>query len=221
MLLVHGFHGSGNTDFSCVLPYYHALGFDLLVIDQRSHLNSEGKYLTMGVLERYDARSWCLYLQERFGDDHPVIMDGISMGGSTVLMAGGLDLPPNVRGIIADCPFTSPRDIFVSVMEKMKIPSWLLWGANQYCRIFVGFSVDAASTVESLKSCTLPLLIAHGEADDFVPCWMGVKSFEAAASTDKQLITVPGAGHGMSYLVEQERMQVALVAFLDKLAPKK
>ncbi|MBR5536550.1 MAG: alpha/beta fold hydrolase [Clostridia bacterium] len=221
MLLVHGFHGSGNTDFSCVLPYYHALGFDLLVIDQRSHLGSEGKYLTMGVLERYDARSWCLYLLERFGESHPVIMDGISMGGSTVLMAAGLDLPRNVRGIIADCPFTSPRDIFVSVMEKMKISKWMLWGANQYCRIFVGFSIDAASTVEALKTCTLPLLIAHGEDDDFVPCWMGVKSFEAAASADKQLITVPGAGHGMSYLVEQQRMQTALEAFLDRLAPRK
>ena len=66
----------------------------------------------------------------------------------------------------------------------------------------------------------LPLLIAHGEADDFVPCWMGVQSFEAAASADKQLITVPNAGHGMSYLMDRERMDRALTAFLDKLCPK-
>ena len=220
LLLVHGFHGSGNTDFSCVLPYYHSLGFDLLVIDQRSHLGSEGTYLTMGVLERYDVRSWCLYLLQRFGEKHPVVLDGISMGGATVLMATGLDLPRNVRGIIADCPFTSPREIFVSVMGKMNLPTWLLWGANQYCRLFVGFSIDGASTVEALKHSTLPLIIAHGEDDDFVPCWMGVKSFEAAAAPDKQLLTVPGAGHGMSYLVQQERMQAALEAFLDKLCPK-
>lgn len=220
LLLVHGFHGSGNTDFSCVLPYYHSLGFDLLVIDQRSHLGSEGKYLTMGVLERYDVRAWCLYLLQRFGENHPVVMDGISMGGATVLMAAGLDLPRNVRGIIADCPFTSPRDIFVSVMDKLNIPKWTLWGANQYCRLFVGFSIDGASTVEALRKSTLPLIIAHGEEDDFVPCWMGVKSFEAAASPDKQLITVPGAGHGMSYLVRQEEMQATLEAFLDKLCPK-
>ena len=51
----------------------------------------------------------------------------------------------------------------------------------------------------------LPLLLLHGQADDFVPCWMGVKSFEAAASADKQLITVPGAGHGLSYLVDPDR----------------
>ena len=104
-------------------------------------------------------------------------------------------------------------------MGKMKLPTWLLWGANQYCRLFAGFSIDGASTVEALKTCTLPLLIAHGEDDDFVPCWMGVKSFEAAASPDKQLITVPGAGHGMSFLVDRERVYAALLKFLDKACP--
>ena len=220
MLLVHGFHGSGNTDFSCVLQFYHELGLDLLVIDQRSHLGSEGTFLTMGVRERQDVRSWCLWLLQRFGEGHPVVLDGISMGGATVLMAAGLDLPRNVRGIIADCPFTTPREIFVSVMGKMGLPAFLLWGANLYAQLFAGFSIDGASTVEALKKNTLPLLIAHGEADDFVPCWMGVKSFEAAATPDKQLITVPGAGHGMSYLMAQAQMQTALVAFLDRLAPK-
>lgn len=220
MLLVHGFHGSGNTDFSCVLQFYHELGLDLLVIDQRSHLGSEGTFLTMGVRERQDVRSWCIWLLQRMGEKHPVVLDGISMGGATVLMAAGLDLPPNVRGIIADCPFTSPREIFVSVMGKMGLPSFLLWGANLYARLFAGFSIDGASTVEALKRCTLPLLIAHGEADDFVPCRMGVESFEAAASGDKQLILVPGAGHGMSYLMAKEQMQQALMAFLDRLCPK-
>lgn len=221
MLLVHGFHGSGDCDFSCVLQFYHDLGMDLLVIDQRSHLGSEGAYLTMGVRERYDVRSWALWLLERNGEGYPVVLDGISMGGATVLMAAGLDLPRNIRGIIADCPFTSPREIFQSVMtSSIKLPTWLLWGANLCCRVMAGFSIDGASTVEALKSCTLPLRIAHGEADDFVPCWMGVKSFEAAASKDKQLLTVPGAGHGMSYLMETEKMQGILTEFLDKLCPK-
>ena len=222
MLLIHGFHGSGNTDFGCVLQFYHDLKMDLLVIDQRSHLGSEGDYLTMGVRERYDVRSWALWLLEHKGESHPVVLDGISMGGASVLMAAGLDLPRNVRGIIADCPFTSPREIFHSVMtSSIKLPTFLLWGADICCRLMAGFSIDGASTVEALQHCTLPLRIAHGEDDDFVPCWMGVKSFEAAVSPDKQLITVPGAGHGMSYLVETEKMQAMLREFLDKLCPEK
>lgn len=220
MLLVHGFHGSGHTDFSCVLRDYYEMGFDLLVIDQRAHLQSEGKYLTMGVLERYDVRSWCIWLLQRHGESHRVVLDGISMGGATVLMASGLDLPKNVVGIIADCPFTSPREIFVSVMGQMGLPTWLLWGANQYCRLFAGFSIDGASTVEALRHNTLPLVIAHGADDDFVPPWMGQKSFDAATVEDKQLILVPGATHGMSFLVDRDRVRGALVAFLDKYCPK-
>lgn len=221
MLLVHGFQSSGEGDFSCVLKEYYTMGFNLLVIDQRGSLQSQGEYLTMGVRERQDVRSWCIWLLQRMGEKHPVVLDGISMGGATVLMASGLDLPRNVRGIIADCPFTSPRDIFEHVMTtSIKLPTWLLWGADICCRIMAGFSIDGARTTDALRQSDLPLLIAHGEADDFVPCRMGVESFNAAVTEDKQLITVPGAGHGMSYLVDREQMQAALVAFLDRLCPK-
>ena len=37
-----------------------------------------------------------------------IFLCGISMGCATTLMAAGLDLPDNVKGIIADCGFTSP-----------------------------------------------------------------------------------------------------------------
>ena len=222
LLLVHGFQSSGENDFSCVLQYYYELGFNLLVIDQRGSLQSQGDYLTMGVRERWDVRSWCIWLLQRMGEQHRVVLDGISMGGATVLMAAGLDLPPNVRGIISDCPFTSPRDIFEHVMtSSIKLPTWLLWGADICCRIMAGFSIDGARTTDALRQSNLPLLIAHGDADDFVPCRMGVASFNAAVTDDKQLVTVPGAGHGMSYLVDRERMQAALEAFLDRLCPKK
>lgn len=221
LLLAHGFRGSGYVDFSCALRPYYELGFNLLVIDQRAHLQSEGEYITMGVRERRDVRDWALWLLQKYGEDHPVILDGISMGAASVLMAAGLDLPKNVVGIIADCGFTSPREIFHSVMtSSIKLPTFLLWGADICCRIMAGFSIDGARTTDALQHSHLPLLIAHGEADDFVPCRMGVESFHAAATKDKQLITVPGAGHGMSYLVDRERMQAALEAFLDRLCPK-
>ena len=173
LLLVHGFHSSGWADFSCVLRSYFELGFDLLVIDQRAHLPSGGQYLTMGIRERYDVRTWCLWLLERFGEGRRVVLDGLSMGATTVLLAAGLDLPKNVCGVIADCGFTSPRDIFLAVMkDRYHIPTCFLWGAGLCCRVMAGFSMDEASTVDALRHCTLPLLLVHGEADDFVPCSM-------------------------------------------------
>ncbi len=222
ILLAHGFHGSGYVDFSCALQPYFEMGFNLLVIDQRAHLQSEGTWLTMGVRERYDVRSWAFWLLQRYGESHPVVLDGISMGGATVLMAAGLDLPRNVQAIISDCPFTSPREIFHSVMTtSIKLPTWLLWGADICCRIMAGFSIDGASTVDALRDNRLPLLMIHGLADDFVPCHMTEQSAAAAVNCEKTLVLVPGAGHGLSFLVDREGVYAELVKFLDRHCPKK
>ncbi len=221
LLLCHGYQSSGEGDFSCILKDYFALGFDLLIIDQRAHLQSQGKYLTMGVRERYDVRAWCLWLLQQRGEKHKVVLDGISMGATSVLMAAGLDLPLNVVAVLADCGFTSPREIFTHVMQtSVKIPTFMLSGAELCCRVMAGFSIDGASTVEAVKRSDLPLLMLHGEGDDFVPCWMSEKTFAAAAVEDKQLLTVPGAGHGLSFLVDRERVWTALVAFLDRVCPR-
>lgn len=222
LLLAHGFHGSGYVDFSCAMQPYFEMGFNLLVIDQRGHLQSEGTYLTMGVRERYDVRSWAIWLLQRYGEGHAVVLDGVSMGAATVLMAAGLDLPRNVRAIISDCPYTSPREIFHSVMTtSIRLPTWLLWGGDLCCRIMAGFSIDGASTVEALRNNRLPLLMIHGLADDFVPCWMTEKSAEAAVNCEKTLILVPGAGHGLSFLVDREGVYAELVKFMDRHCPKK
>lgn len=114
MLLVHDFQSSGEGDFSCILKEYYSMGFNLLVIDQRASLQSQGDYLTMGVRERWDVRSWCIWLLQRMGERHRVVLDGISMGGATVLMAAGLDLPPMWWASLPTAPLRLPG-IFLSM----------------------------------------------------------------------------------------------------------
>ena len=55
----------------------------------------------------------------------------------------------------------------------------------------------------------------HGKADDFVPCSMTEESFTGYAGP-KELITVEGAGHGMSYMTDPIRCRTALTAFFDR-----
>lgn len=64
--------------------------------------------------------------------------------------------------------------------------------------MFGGFDLDGYSAQEAMKNCKVPVIFFHGEDDDFVPCHMSKINYDACTSR-KQIVTVPGAGHGLSY----------------------
>ena len=110
ILCFHGYRTVGLQDFAPMPAFYHSLGLNVLIVDQRACGKSEGKYTTFGILERYDVLAWAQYLERRL-DDMPLLLDGLSMGASSVMLAADLPLPKSVHGIVADCGFTSPWEI--------------------------------------------------------------------------------------------------------------
>lgn len=215
VILFHGYRCDGYRDFSCVYKFYYELGYSLLNVFQRAHGQSGGQYICFGVKERFDCRDWARYVCDRFGPGHDIFLGGISMGSTTVLMASELELPKSVRGIIADCGFTSPREEFKEVLRnKMHLPVHpFLEIADVFCRLFAGFGFNDCSTVDAMRVNKLPVLFIHGEADNFVPSRFTRENFEACLAP-KIFISVPNAGHGFSYLMEPERCQWSLRAFL-------
>jgi len=217
ILLVHGYRSDHRCDFGIVYPYYHALGFNILAVDQRAHGESEGKYITFGIRERFDVRDWATYLFDRFGPDHPVVLDGISMGCTCVLMSLGTNLPENVAAVIADCGFTSPYDQFVHMFRtRFHLPLHPLMDiAEWYCRLFAGFSFREYSTLTALQQSTLPVIFFHGSRDSFVLPRFSEENF-AACRGAKKLIIIPEAGHGGSYIMDRSGCQAALEQFLQE-----
>ena len=223
ILLFHGYRSCWQIDFGLVLPYYYdELGYSLLLVDQRAHGLSQGKYLTFGVRERLDVLSWVTYMGQKCGQDAPLVLGGLSMGATTVLMASCFDFPANVRCIIADCGFTSPYAIAKSVLRRdfPRAPVRLLLPLCGVCtRIFAGFGLHDASTLDAVRESRYPILFIHGTGDKFVPCEMTKQAYTVCASP-KELVLVPGAEHGKSYLVEPERVRAALKRFLDTYTNK-
>ncbi len=217
LLLMHGFHGNPYHDFGPILSFYHDRGYLLLIPDERAHGESGGKYITYGIRERWDCLCWCRYLTERFGADMPVFLDGISMGAAIVLMASSLPLPENVRGIIADCGYTSPYEIMRHVLKhRLRLPVFPILGlAAILCRLVAGFGLKEYSTLEAMKTNTRPVLFVHGLADDFVPSYMTEENYQACRA-EKQVMYVEGAGHGLSYLVERRECEARLLEFLER-----
>ncbi len=215
LIQVHGYRSTFALDFSASMEFYHSLGYNLLLCEQRGNGLSEGRLITFGIRERIDVLSWVTYTGMKLGEQHPLFLCGVSMGATSVLMAADMEFPANVRGILADCGFTSPGDIIRYLLkEQYHLPQKLtVCLLNFYTRLLAGFTLDEWSTEAALRRTKLPVLLAHGLEDDYVPSFMSRRSYEACAG-EKQLLEFPGAGHGLSYLVDMPRYQEALRTFL-------
>lgn len=210
VIFAHGFHSCGLSDFSLAFDLYHNMDMNILLLTHRTHSPSQGKYITFGVTESQDMQEWITYHNEQLSTC-PILCSGLSMGAATVMYLAGMDLPDNVRGFVADCGFTSPREIISHVFtQKTHLPTWpFLWAADICARMFAGFSLNERHTTQTLARNTRPILLVHGLEDDFVPAEMTRRSFEACAG-DKMLLLVEGADHGVSFLVARE-------AYLEKI----
>jgi len=219
-LCMHGYKGVAERDFCGGITYALEKGNNVLHVDQRAQGKSEGACVTMGIMERHDCISWIKYILQRFGTEKKIILVGVSMGAAAVLMAGGTKLPPNVIGIIADCGYNSPVDIVKYEISKSKLLAaivypFVLFGGS----IFGGFDLKEESPENALKNCEVPVLFIHGEADKYVPCEMSIKNYEVCNS-EKYILTVPGAPHGMSYIVDYDAYNKAASSFLDNICAK-
>lgn len=217
LILFHGYRSLATVDFALETEFMHDMGYRLIIPYQRSHGESEGKYISYGVNERFDCRDWARYAEKRFGGD--IFLAGISMGSATVMMASELDLPKDVRGIIADCGFTSPWNIIKYVAKRdFKLPAFpLLYVLNFISRLCAGFSLKGADSRKALANTDIPVLFIHGEADDFVPLFMTRQNYQACCS-EKSMHLVPGTGHAQSFGEDTEGCMDAIKTFIEKYA---
>ena len=212
-IMFHGYRGSAERDLSGGVQRCYSLGRSVLLVDQRSAGESEGRVISFGINESRDCLRWVDWLIADQGEDVKIILTGISMGAATVMIAAGRELPRQVVGVIADCGFSSAREIIYEVMRGMKLPPRVFYPFVKLgARLFGHFDLEETTAAEAMKHCRLPVFFIHGEDDRFVPCSMSRQCYENCAGP-KYLFTVPKAGHGMGYLVDTDGYRRALTKF--------
>ena len=217
MIFFHGYRSTAARDGSGGFQLCLRRGFSVLMADQRGHGDSEGGTITFGIRERYDCLDWANAAVEKFGPETKILLLGVSMGAATVLMASDLPLPPQVKGIIADCGYDSPEDILRETMRRWHYPQFPTWQLTRLgAKLFGHLDVRECSALESMKHAHVPVLLIHGEADNVVPCEMAAALRDACAS-HAELLTVPGAGHGMSCYTDPAAYEKALDDFCKKV----
>lgn len=211
----HGYRSTPLRDFAGSGEECFKRQYNLLLIDQRAHGESEGNTITFGIKEQFDVIDWISYSIKRFGDDLKIVLYGISMGAATVLMAAGQSLPNNVKCVIADSPYSSPVEIIEKVGAEKGIPKLIVGAlAVTGAKIFGRFSLTSDSPVMAVKRAAVPILLMHGEADTFVPAYMSDEIYNSNQSV--KLKKFPRADHAVCYLADTDRYLALVNAFVDE-----
>lgn len=214
LIMVHGWHSTWCINFGTSAPFYHGCGCELLFIEQRCHGESGGKMISYGIKERFDVLDWLDYAQS-VHPELPVYLCGLSMGASTVLMTAGEPVADRVTAVIADCGYTSPKEVVAASVKKRIGPATgpTMAAVNLNCRLRGGFGLDDYSTLTAMDRDTdIPVLFIHGDADTLVPCRMSMENY-IACRAPKELYIVHDAPHATAYLKETEAYQARVKQF--------
>lgn len=216
VIAMHGWRSAWNYDYSGISEFFEKSGCSVLYPEQRGQNASGGDYMGFGLIERFDCLEWAKFIAKEESSELPIYLFGISMGAATVMMASSLELPENVVGIIADCGYTSPKEIWQHVLENnLHIPySFIAGRVDKEYKKYIDVECDY-SCETALSETKIPVLFIHGTDDKFVPIEMTYRNYKACAS-NKELFIVPGAGHAKCYKLERERYEIRVREFFKK-----
>lgn len=220
VVAIHGYKNCGINEYCTYIRLYHEMGFNVLVPDDRSHGESEGKYIGFAWHDRRDCIEWINYAINKFGDDSSIMLHGISMGSATVMNASGeADLPLQVKAIVADCGYSSAWKQFKHVLKRnFHLPSFPIMQVANFLNIILNkYDFNENCPVKQVEKAKVPFLFIHGEDDDFVPTEMVYEVFNACSSEKKELHVFPGAAHAESYYVCHDEYVKVLNEFVSKI----
>lgn len=195
-VLVHGY-ANEPSGIAHIAKRYYDMGYNLLM----PHLHGQGldknTYVSMGYYDKFIVKHWCGYIAENY-ENSVISLHGVSMGGATVLLATGEDLPSDVKFCISDCAYASSKGVFENFMKNITffLTSPVLKGINAVSKLRKNFDFDKCIPLEAVKKSKIPTLFIHGEDDHFVP-FDNMELLYEACSAEKDKYSVPGSPHSV------------------------
>ena len=209
VICVHGYKSRPELDFCDKLKIYQDRGSTVLLLHDRAHGNSEGRYLGFSELDRFDVAKWVDLLNGMY-DEPRIYLHGVSMGGATVIHCADMGLK-NVRGIIDDCGFNSILGISKALIVDMyHIPYFPIgYAAWLWSLLLAKVSFNKSIGEDCVRRSGVPIIFIHGKEDHFVPTWMSEKMYEACTAP-KELLLVEGCGHAAAYMCAEKEYTAAV-----------
>jgi pimeloyl-ACP methyl ester carboxylesterase len=152
-----------------VLPY----NITLFCLDFSGCGNSEGDYISLGYFEKFDLVAAINHLQSTQTVSR-IALWGRSMGAATSLLFAALKERPEISCMVVDSPFSSLTVVARELVENsgVNVPSMFvsmgLRMIRKSIRSKAGFDVEKLRPIKRAHKCTVPVLFAHGESDNFI-----------------------------------------------------
>jgi uncharacterized protein len=215
IIIVHGYTSNYVWSLQFIEMFFKE-GFNVLLVDQRSHGRSEGKYATYGYYEKYDLDLWVNWVRQRVGEDAVIGLHGQSMGGGTVLQYPTIN--KYVKFIIADCPYSDVTQLMKHQFNEIKHMPFLpfKYFLDMRLRVVAKFSMKNVSPINSIKDTQIPIFFIHGAKDNFVPTYMSKDMYEAKKG-HKKLLIIEGAVHANAYGTNKKLYEREIHKFLQEV----
>lgn len=187
-----------------------AKDFNVLLFDFRSFGRSEGKYSTVGALEKNDLLGAINYLVKE-KNITKIGLYGFSLGGAVALMAN----TNNIKAIVTDSAYARLSDMvkhMYSIFLFFKYPLYYL--TKLYGVLFLRINIDDVSPADAIADIKVPIFLIHAEKDSQIPVEEAYLLHEA--NKKAELWIVKNADHGMTHTINPEEYEKKVSGFFEK-----
>lgn len=201
LILLHGYNEHPSEMSAYARLFMSKIQCNVLMVHERAHCMSGGKFVTYGLRESVDLSTWIEFAKKQAGDDARIFIMGRSMGGFTALLAAEQsDFSENVAGIIADSPYDTLENTLVrSGRRRFKIDtSFFLRRIKRIALARLKLDISLCDCVTHADRIRVPVLLFHGESDVVAPPDCSRKIYERLRSP-KRMVIVENTPHIMSY----------------------
>jgi pimeloyl-ACP methyl ester carboxylesterase len=191
-------------------------GYGVLLFDLRNHGESGPAYTTLGVHESRDVCAAQRFVQET-ATSRKLVLWGVSMGASSAILAARQCA--GAAAIVADSSFLSFRETVAHHFRLIfPLPSFPI--ANMIIAITglrLGIDPDDGDVEAAVREIDVPILFIAGGADRRMPPALAERMLSAAQHPQKDLLLVPGAGHGNAFETDEAVYLSSVFGFLEKV----
>ncbi len=195
VILFHGLSQNKTAKLSEVYEFRYQ-GYNVMMVDFRSHGNSEGNTTTVGFRESEEVKLAYDYAVKK--GDQPIFLWGTSMGAVAIAKAvADYDIKP--AGVILEMPFASLQSHLRARVRSNGFSGFpekpFAFLVTCWTGIERGYNGFKFKTDKYAAKINCPVLLQWGERDNTVLKYETDKVFKAIASNNKKLVIYENADH--------------------------